>query len=55
MISLGISAAAILIPLAIELIDRNSKPDGTPLSEQEIQELRALVDQRHAVIQALEE
>jgi hypothetical protein len=55
MISLGIAAAGILIPLAIDLLDRGTTADGTPLTQEQIDQLRALVDQQHLVVQALPE
>jgi hypothetical protein len=53
-IVVGIQAAAILIPMALDLLDKGLNPSGEPLTEQQIAELRALVDQQHAVVQALE-
>lgn len=55
MIQLGIAAATILIPLAIDMIEKGTKPDGTELTKAEIDELRALVDQQHLIIQNLKE
>lgn len=54
MISIGIAAAGILIPMAIDLLNKGTAADGTPLTQEQIDQLRALVDQQHAVIQALE-
>lgn len=52
-ITLGIQAAAILIPLAIDMIQKNNRPDGTPLTQEEIDQMRAFVDQQHLIIQEL--
>lgn len=55
MIQLGVAAATVLIPLAIDLIEKMQKPDGTPLTQQEIDELRAFVDANHQLVQGLSE
>ena len=54
-IAIGIQAASILIPLAIDLLSKGKSTEGVTLTQEQIAELRALVDQQHAVIQALEE
>lgn len=53
-IQLGIAAAMILIPIAADLIEKGVQPDGTPLTQEQIDQLRAFVDQQHAATQALE-
>lgn len=53
-IAIGIQAAAILIPMALDLLDKGLNPSGETLTEAQIQELRAFVDQQHLVVQALE-
>lgn len=55
MISIGIAAASILIPIAVDLIQKGTAPDGTALTQEQIDQLRALVDQQHLVVQALPE
>ena len=55
MIQLGIAAASILIPLAVDMIEKAQRPDGTQLTEQEIAELRAFVDANHQLVQGLPE
>lgn len=55
MIQLGIAAATVLLPLAVDLIQQATKPDGSPLSQEEIDQLRAFVDANHQLIQALPE
>lgn len=55
MITIGIAAASILIPIAVDLIQKGTTPDGTTLTAEQIAQLRALVDQQHLITQALPE
>lgn len=55
MIQLGIAAATVLLPLAVDLIKEARRPDGQELTKDEIDQLREFVDANHALIQALPE
>jgi len=55
MIQIGIAAATILLPLAVDLIEKMTTEDGTALTKEQIDQLRAFVDANHALIQQLPE
>lgn len=55
MVQIGVAAATVLIPLAIDMIEKMQRPDGTPLTAQEIAELRQFVDANHQLVQSLPE
>lgn len=55
MIQLGIAAATVLLPIAVDLIKEARRPDGQVLTKDEIDQLREFVDANHALIQALPE
>lgn len=55
MIQLGIAAATVLLPLAVDLIEKGTRADGTALTQEEISQLREFVDANHELIQKLPE